>query len=743
MAHWQTGRYLLLIGITIIFLVHGAGGIVVPFLERMESVIYDVKVRNTAPGTKDSRIVIVDIDEKSLAGLGSWPWPRDRMATLVDTLFDHYRIGVLGFDLVFSEADTSSGLSLLESLAKGPLSQNSIFLNQFHKLKPTLDRDRIFAQSLRDRPVILGFNFLQTSFSGLADSGKLPSPVVTLHELGHDDLNSVKAFGYAANIGELQDAAAGAGFLDHPLTGPDGVARNTPLLQVFNGALYQSLSLGIIRAILGDPPLTLEFQENSRHQGAKNAGFEWIALGRHRIAVDAKGGILIPYRGGKGSFPYVSAIDILERVPERQLLDAAIVLVGSSIGTGLRPPFVTPFAHAIPGVELHANIISGMLDGTFKSRPHLFPWSDMVLLAVIGLVVSLFFPRIPLSWRFLVVLVISVVLIVGNVYVWSRWDLHVPLAAPMILMLFLFAIDVAFEIFAVSLKRHRLETSFGKHLPATVIDELARSGYPTSIKGEQREVTVVMAVVQDFYRKADTLSPMQMEQWTHGFLTPMTEIIHEYRGTLDHYHGASIIAFWGAPLDDPKHGRNALAAVMAMSTRLEKLEDEFQMRGLPVVHCHFAIQSGLVTTGSIGSRFRNDYTAFGQPFLMVQSLVRLVEGYDTPILVAEETKSLVSEMVFRELDRIVPEDADKPVSIHEPIGFRDQVAPDRMATIEACHKAMAQFRMMEWDLAEQGFRKLLRQDPEDRICELYLARIRKFRKTPPPVDWDGTCRPPR
>ncbi|MBF0144822.1 MAG: adenylate/guanylate cyclase domain-containing protein [Magnetococcales bacterium] len=739
--HWQTGRYLLLIGTTILFLVHGAGAFRLPFLERLESIYYDFKVRHSASNSKDSRIVIIDIDEKSLAGLGSWPWPRDRLATLVDTLFDHYHVGVLGFDMVFSEADASSGLPYLESLAKGPLSQDSIFLTQFHKLRLTLDRDRTFAQSLRDRPVMLGFNFMQTSFSGLADSGKLPPPIITLHELGHDDINAFKAFGYSSNIAEIEDAASGAGFLDNPMVDSDGVVRNIPLLQVFNGALYQSFSLGIIRAILGDPPLTLGFRPNGR-QNAKETSLDWIALGQHRITVDPQGGIFVPYRGKQGSFPYFSAIDILERIPEKQSLDAAIVLIGSSIGSELRRPIITPFQQGFPNVEIHANIISGMLDGTFKSRPALYPWTDVALLAIIGIVFTLFFPRIILIWRFSVVFVFSWVLLAVNFYVWQSWDLQVPLVPALLLMLHLTFIDTAFEWFGVSLKRNKMCNSFGKHLSISMIDELVQTGHLLSTSSEQRETTVVMVSVRDFYRLAHDLSPGQLEQWIHGFLTPLTEIIHQYRGTLGQHHGASILAYWGVPVDDAKHGRNALSAVMAMIAKMEKLEDEFQMRGLPVVKCIYAIQTGTVTSGVMGSDFHREFKVLGEPVQQVQSMISLVEGYSTLVLVGERTKASVSDMVFRELDLIVLEESDEPVSIYEPVGFRDQVGAEKSSRLEFYHKTIAQFRRKEWDLAEQGFKKMLQKDPEDRQCEIYLTRIRRFRKTPPPMDWNGTCRPP-
>ncbi|HIJ83586.1 MAG TPA: CHASE2 domain-containing protein, partial [Magnetococcales bacterium] len=555
MTHWQTGRYFFLFGITILFLVHGFGTIHLPLLDQLESVSYDFKVRRTAPDSKDSRIVIVDIDEKSQAALGPWPWPRDRLARLVDTLFEHYRIGVLGFDMVFSEADLSSGLAQLESLAKGPLSQDSPFLTQFHKLRPTLDRDRIFAISLRDRPVILGFNFLQTAFSGLADMGKLPLPVITLREIGNDDVNSINAVGYLTNIGKIQDSASGAGFIDNPAVSQDGVVRRVPLLQNFNGALYQSLPLGIIRTILGDPPLTLGLSSSKDHNA--KTGLEWISLGPHKITVDSQGAILIPFRGKQGSFPYFSAVDVMERGPEKQALDAAIVLVGVSSVGNARMLAITPVQKGFPSVEIHANIISGILDGTFKSLPGMSPWPDVLLLGAIGVIFSILLAWIPMSWRFVSAGFLIVLLFIVNIYLWQSWDLHLSLATPITLIVLLLLTDTFFEVFGISPKRDKLHVLYGRHVSRALMDEIIRTGRSLAASGEQREMTVITSTVKDFSKMAKNLSSKDLSQWLHGFLTPLTEVIHNHRGTLDHYHGESIVAFWGAPVEDLNHGRSA------------------------------------------------------------------------------------------------------------------------------------------------------------------------------------------
>lgn len=742
MTHWQVGRYLLLIGITILFLIQGFGIFRLPVLDWLESAAYDFKVLRTASGSKDSRIIIVDIDEKSLTRLGPWPWSRDRLASLVDTLFDHYRIGVLGFDMVFPGTDSGSGLSSLESLAKGPLSQDSAFLTQFLKLRPSLDTDRIFSQSLRDRPVVIGFNFRQTALSGASNVGKLPQAVITLSELGYDKINTYNAHGYTSNIAEIQDAASGAGFLDTPTIDPDGVVRRTPLLQVYAGSLYQSLSLGIIRAILGDPPLTLGVRSRERDQG-KETDLEWISLGPHKIRVDAKGSILVPFRGATGSFPYYSVIDILDRGPEKKDLDAAIVLIGSSVGAGMRPLFAVPVQSGFPSVEFHANIISGMLDGTFKNLPESSPWPESLLLAAIGAMVIFVFPWVPWPWRLLAVCLFSFVMLMTTTYVWKQWDLYIPLALSLTFLWLLFLADWVIDVFGISRKRSKIVAIFGKKTPIELIDKTIRSGVSLVTHGGQTEVTVVMCMTRDFSKISKELDATELVQWVQCLVKPLTEVIYQYLGNFEYGDGELLIAYWGGPVADPKHGSNAMSALMAMKARLETLEDEFQMRGWPLVRYDFAIQSGTVTYGVITSEFRNDLMIFGEPNHQVRHLIDWADYYSAPVLVGEKTKALVPQMVFRELDRVVWEDSDEVFSVYAPVGFRNQVTPEMRSRLESFHKAIAWFRKREWDLAEQGLKNLLQKDPEDRLYEIYLARIAEFRQNPPPSHWNGSCQPPK
>lgn len=184
---------------------HASGAVGFQFLERLEHLIYDVRLRATLPGTADDRIVIVDLDEASMQRVGQWPWGRDKMAAFSSELFKRQQIAVLGFDVVFAEADASSGLSRLRELAQGPLRDQPGFAKALAELAPALDFDARFAQALDTQNAVLGYYF--TSDRDGQGRGTLPPPALTAQQMGGALLNATVWNGFGANIPLLAQAA--------------------------------------------------------------------------------------------------------------------------------------------------------------------------------------------------------------------------------------------------------------------------------------------------------------------------------------------------------------------------------------------------------------------------------------------------------------------------------------------------------------------------------------------------------
>ena len=208
--HWSR------IAVTLIPLVfallHALGVMPIGVLQRLDDIIYDARLRWTMPRTLDERIVIVDIDEKSLAEVGRWPWGRNRLAELVDELFERQKVALVGFDVVFAEPDDSSGLKQLRRLAQAELKDQPGFAERLNQLQGTLDYDAAFAKSLRQRPVVLGYYF--TSDRDGRTSGLLPEPVMHKDALRGRPIKVTSWNGYGANIEQLAKAAPMSGFFN-------------------------------------------------------------------------------------------------------------------------------------------------------------------------------------------------------------------------------------------------------------------------------------------------------------------------------------------------------------------------------------------------------------------------------------------------------------------------------------------------------------------------------------------------
>ena len=300
-------RFALSIAIILLMLLHISGGLPLGFVQKLENFSYDMRLNFLMPRTQDNRIVIVDIDEKSLKEQGRWPWGRDKTANLVNQLFDYYQINTLGFDVVFAEKDESSGLKNLERMQQQYFNGYANFASALQAIKPMLDYDQTFANSLKNRKVVLGYFFNNTNINRV---GQLPSPTFDSGSFGRNPIDFVEAAGYGANLPMIQNAALAAGHFN-PEPDADGISRKITVLIKYGNQYYDSLAIAVARAYFDNAPLKAEFASvGVSHQ---YAGLESFNSAGRQIPVDDKVAMLIPYRGLQGSFQYVSATDVMNK----------------------------------------------------------------------------------------------------------------------------------------------------------------------------------------------------------------------------------------------------------------------------------------------------------------------------------------------------------------------------------------------------------------------------------------------
>ena len=707
-----------------------------PFIEKLENWTYDARLNFTRPDTIDDRIVIVDIDENSLARVGRWPWGRDQLSTIVENLFALYQVDTVGFDIVFAEKDHSSGLDQFEQLARTTLKNNTEYLSELERIRPDLMLDDIFAQSLIGKNVVLGYYFktsLQQGESGA--TGSLPPALTKMDAQWSGRLPINQAAGYGGNLGILQTSAKAGGYFDNPFVDADGVFRRVPLIQTYDGYLFASLALATTQAHLAVSDIDLVVETDGTQGDSEYYALESLIVKDYRIPVDDNGAVFVPYRGRQGSFPYIPAYKILNGEADKAQLQGKIVMVGTS-APGLLDLRSTPVQNIYPGVEVHANIISGILDNRIKHKPAWTPGYEFVLLVVIALSMAMLLPLVSPLLAAAGALGLAGLVTTGTLVAWNS-NLILPLASPMLLIVLIFMLHMTYGYFIESRGKRQLANLFGHYIPPELVDEMSKSPEEYSLAGENREMTVLFSDVRGFTSISEGMDPKQLTQLMNALLTPMTRVIHKNRGTIDKYMGDAIMSFWGAPIADPEHARHALYAAMEMMDELKIMQADFKQRGWPDVNIGIGLNTGNMNVGNMGSEFRMAYTVLGDAVNLGSRLEGLTKNYGVNIITSETTIKEIPEYAFRELDLVRVKGKNEPVAIFEPIGHRNDLQESVISELNAYKQALGHFRAQSWDKAEADFFNLRQVSPERLLYQVYLDRIKFYRREPPGNDWDG------
>jgi len=738
LRHWPRIAVTLL---PLIFaLLHAVGIVRLGVLDGLDNFIYDARLTATMPRTLDDRIVIVDIDEKSLAEVGRWPWGRNRMSALTDELFDRQKIALLGFDVVFAEADESSGLKRLRELAQNELREQPGFVDRLRQLQPSLDYDAMFARSLENRPVVLGY-YLTSDRDGRT-SGVLPAPVMGKDALQGRPITFTTWNGYGSNIPLLAAAAPMAGHFN-PISEGDGVVRSLPLIAEFKGQYYESLSLAMFRMLAGGPSVAPGFPRE-RFLARSYQGLESIQLklGDKTLAipVDERVSALVPFRGlggpNGGSFRYVSAADLLSQaVPAGELKDK-IVLVGTT-APGLQDLRVTPVSEIYPGVEAHANVISGLLDGNVLVKPDYAIGYDVVILMLTGLLLAFALPVVSATRA----VVLSAVVILGiaalNLWLYASYGLVLPLAAALVMAGTAFALNMSYGYFVESRSKRELAHLFGTYVPPELVDEMVKDPDAYTMKATNREMTVMFCDMRGFTKMSERMEPIQLQELLNTVFTRLTSLIRANRGTIDKYMGDCVMAFWGAPVETPDHAHLAVKSALEMANAVRGLNEEHRAKGLPEIGIGIGVNTGNMCVGDMGSNIRRSYTVIGDAVNLGSRLEGLSKVYGVDTVVSESTRKLAPDFGWQELDRVRVKGKDQAVAIFWPVAPANRMGAEVEAELKAWNAFLKAYRAQDWDQCDMLMMNLLRMNAKKYLYHLYSDRVASMRLLPFDLEWDG------
>jgi len=717
------------IAVTVIFLwlQYSRLGLVAELRQRLELVAYDLRLvaALTDRAADDVPVSIVDIDDTSLQRVGRWPWPRATLAQLVDRLFES-GVAVVAFDMVFAEPEGNSLKAALDRVIEADPRQ----ARTVEKLRPLIsatDGDRLLADRLRQRDVVVGTILHHRD---LPSVGRLPAPLTTVAPENAAAFPEMPRF--TGNIPEIQEAGVPGGFLT---TQPDsdGVIRRTPLLLRHGDRLYPSLAVQAAR-------LLLLLDESEVGVATQQVGGrtlpDALVLGSARIPLDAAGNLLVPYFGGYASFPYVSAASVLSGEASPELLRNRVVLIGTS-AAGLADLKATPVSQTLPGVEVHANVIAGIVKNRFLQEPVWMDGVNFLVLALAGLILSATLP--VLSALGVVVATLVALMLAGsaNLWAWHRHGLALGLAMPSLEIVSLGIVNLLSGYLAESRARDRLKSMFGQYVPPELVERMNRNPENYSNDGETRELTVLFADVRNFTTISESLTAAGLKDLLNRFLTPMTEIIFRHRGTIDKYVGDMVMAFWGAPVEDSRHAVHAVEAAFAMLAAVERLKPEFRALGLPEVNIGIGLNTGLMSVGDMGSAFRRAYTVLGDSVNLASRLEGLTKFYGVSLVVGPKTRESADGFLYRRLDWVRVKGKRTAVEVFQPVCRKERADAAILEELERHERAFAHYLRREWDDAARLFEDLQRRSAYPDLYAMYLARVASLRVVSLPEDWDG------
>jgi adenylate cyclase len=705
----------------------------IPFLNMIELKAYDLHFLSRGAVAPGKEVAIVGIDEKSIDRLGRWPWPRARIAELIDKL-GASGAKVVAFDIVFAEPDQSSGAAMFQDLQSRVADREA--KAALEAAAREADNDARLAAALARNPnVILGYFFFTSQeeidhrkvVKGEGDAYAIPSrfaPVRYLEKAAPPPVP--KAVGVERNITQLAGAASSFGYFN-TVPDTDGTVRWVPLAMQYGDDIYPHLALEAVRRYLGAPPLFLN---------AAEYGVDSIQIGTTDIPTDEHGRLLVNFRGGAKTFPHYSVVDVLNNTVPADAFKNRIVLVGAT-AIGIYDVRVTPFSGVFPGVEIHANVIDNILRNDAVSRPDWIVIFDVAAILLIGVLLSYVISRVKPVVATLFAIGLLVAYAVGNEFVFTAGETWLTAIYPGMTMVLVFGGVTTYRILTEERKKREIKDAFSRYVAPSLVQDILKDPSKLVLGGEERRLTVFFSDIRGFTTISEGLTPQMLVKVINDYLTPMTDIVLKNGGTVDKYMGDAIMAFWGAPVWQDDHAARAARTALEMMERLRELQVEWEKRGIPRLDIGIGLSTGSLTVGNMGSHLRFDYTVMGDSVNLGSRLEGLNKEYGTHIIVPKFTyEDIKDEFILRQLDLIRVKGKKVPVRIYELMGRKDADSRLREAA-GLFEEGLAAYMNRDWDKAEYQFRRTQSVLPGDGPSAVFLKRVLGMRETALPDDWDG------
>ncbi|WP_419766298.1 MAG: CHASE2 domain-containing protein [Arcobacter sp.] len=642
------------------------------FDEKIREILFEI--RGDIPTSQ--KVTIIDIDEKSISAIGQWPFGREYMAQVLANL-TNARAGIIGIDIIFSEFDRSSPSFMAKSLnVKGEFRDN----------------DELLAAVVSQTPTVLGYYFTK-------DLSKNSQPIPSTKFIPSSSPHLISFNNVVTNISPIQESAYSSGFFN-AFNDYGGKMTKMPLMLKYKDNIYPSLVFEMINLASQTKEVKI-IQDKYAIHGVKLSNIE--------IPTDKNGFMRINFRGAKNSFKYISFLDVLNGNFDKKDVNGKFILIGTSITT-LADLRATVYDLAMPGVEIHANMIDNILKGDFLYEPPFSKAIDILIILFLTLILGLVLLYLSSVFTLIAVFILSSILYMSYYYLLFSQGLILNLFYPLVSILI-----TTISAFYINYQREQkqkefIKDKFAKKVSLEVANDLL-SNENSDFQAKEKELTVFFSDIRGFTNLSEKFdSPQKLIELLNRYFEPMSESITKNHGTIDKFIGDAIMAYWNAPCDVSNHADKALQTALLQLEELEKLNHELQKDSKLKIEIGIGIHTGLAVVGEMGSTGRSDYTIIGDNVNLASRIEGLTKTFGVKLIISESTKTQLSqEYHFKYLASVVVKGKSSAIKLYEVLTKKEY---GKFKDKEADYsEAIKYYEILEFEKSKAIFEKMDKIEP--------------------------------
>ena len=664
-------------------------------------------------------VVIIDIDDRSLAEIGQWPWSRNQLAKLTNQA---YAAAALGFDIVFAEPDRTNPQNLIA---------NYSFDEAINKELASLpSNDELFADAISNHGTVVLGQALNNK-----DNTKPSKNKFGLVTQGDDPKQFIANYlGAQNNIKILDDSASGVGSMS--IGNNDVIVRQLPTFERIDKQLVPSLALEMTRVAVGASTFQIKSSNASSEEAyGAQTGINNIKLGPLTIPTTPEGNAWIYFAPTKDILS-VSAIDVISGTIPPEFFEGKVALVGTS-AAGLLDLRSTPTEKNVPGVTIIAQFMQQIFANEFLQRPDWLFGAEFIAGLLLAVLITLGIQALGPIGGLSIFLVGSGGIMGSSYYFFKSKLFLVDPISPLIISLSVYVAVTFFNFLFTELERSRVRGAFAQYLSPEMVNRLAESSESLVLGGERKEMTFLFSDIRGFTKISEQYKddPEGLTQLINELLTVLSNAILDHGGTIDKYMGDCIMAFWNAPTDQADHRQLAIKAAHSMNEALDEFNAQTEGNLDFKLEIGIGINSGNCIVGNMGSDKRFDYTVLGDAVNLASRLESQSSNYGLHMIVGENTHMDDSEFTIIEIDKIAVKGKSSAETIYTCFKPEMKFTEEFLKKHEAF---LVKYRTQNWDGANLLIDELI---PSSNELELYYkhmrARIEEYIASPPASDWEG------